>query len=358
MSNPYSTDKAFYNPKIVDAIIKKETHNLNPFFLQIMPQNKCNNDCVFCSYRISNWKNSEVFDKTAALEWPIFLGLLTDAHEMGAKAIEITGGGEPLAYKECELMFKVIRDFGFELSLVSNGSLMTEGLADLMFQAKFKWARISIDSGNPEMYARVRRTIEGHWHKAWDALSMLVERKSEPDHVIGAGFVVTDENFDGVYDFCSLAKERKVDNVRISMAFTPKGKNLINADQLELVQEMIKSTKRDFENESFHIPDTFKEKIENIYNTPVQDYDYCHSKDLLCVIEGTGKVYTCCTHTGSSNGIMGNIYDMPFKDIWIQNAEWRKAYNVKENCKCVCLYEQRNKKMIAFSEVPQHLNFI
>ena len=67
-------------------------------------------------------------------------------------------------------------------------------------------------------------------------------------------------------------------------------------------------------------------------------------KDVLCVIEGECKVYTCCTFTGSEKGCYGKFTDYSggFKELWEGSVDWRQSFNAKETCTCACLYRNRN----------------
>ena len=142
------------------------------------------------------------------------------------------------------------------------------------------------------------------------------------------------------------------------MAFTSKGASLLNDNQIKEVNSQIKKSKLDFENDKFSIPDVFSERVENLKMSPVQDYDYCPSKDIICVIEGEQRVFTCCTLTGDLRGLMGSIENKRFKDLWNESQDFRKNFDVRANCTCCCLYEQRNKSMLEMMKKPLHVNFI
>jgi len=357
--NVYSTHKVNYHPQLVDAFKCQKSHHLNPIQVHLMPQNVCNQDCVFCSYRLSNWKNSEIFDTSKHIPWEKMEEILEDLYEMGTKAIEVTGGGEPLAYPHIDKLLERLASFGFEVGLVTNGTLLTEKRADLLFNTKLKWVRVSIDSGTPSTYAAVRRVRESHWEKAWAGIKRLVDRRQ--DQVIGIGYVVTPENHHEIYQGAENALEADVDNMRVSMAFTPAGDHLLNDEQVKHVMYQLNLFKADYKDHEtrFVLADLFEERLNNMKMSPVQDYDYCGTKDVLCVIEGECNVYTCCTLTGAPSGLIGSISgDKRFAELWAEKAEWRQRFNVRARCKCACLYEKRNHAMLDLMNPPDHLNFI
>lgn len=354
----YSTSKVNYHPYLVEAFCKNESHKLNPVFVHLMPQNLCNQDCHFCSYRLENWKNSEIFNTKLSIPWPKMEEILEDLQEMSVKAIEITGGGEPLAYPHINQLLDGIAERGFEVGLVTNATLLKEDRADKLFNTNFKWARVSIDAGTEETYCSVRRVPKHHWNKVWDGAKRAIDRREKGKHIIGAGFVVTDMNWLEVKDGILRMAEFGFDNVRVSYAFTPKGDKLIDEGQIQNVQDQIRSA-RDEVDEDFHIADLFTERLFNQKLSPKQDYDYCGTKDLLCVIEGECNVYTCCTLTGTPSGLIGNIAgNIRFKELWEKTKGWRKNFNVRKRCQCACLYEKRNMAMLKLMNPPDHLNFI
>ncbi|MCU7936715.1 MAG: hypothetical protein KZQ99_17880 [Candidatus Thiodiazotropha sp. (ex Dulcina madagascariensis)] len=60
-----------------------------------------------------------------------------------------------------------------------------------------------------------------------------------------------------------------------------------------------------------------------------------------------GKVYTCCTFTGSFKGLYGNFMEHPggFRGLWEESGAWRKNLLASEYCDCSCLYRDRNHAM-------------
>ena len=357
--NPYSTSKVVYHPEAVEAFKNHTSHNLNPIFVQLMPQNLCNQSCHFCSYRLKDWKNSQIFDETKAIPWPIMEQVISDLVEMDVKAVEITGGGEPLAYKHIKDLLKLLATTDIETSLVTNATLLTQEVCDLLYATKFKWGRVSIDSGCVETYTKIRQSSLNHWRKAWAGIMRLVAGLNQSEQVIGSGYVVTEENFEEVLKFCRLAKDAGVSSVRVSVAFTPKGSAIVTKEQAGAVEMQIDAAKQELEDDTFQIANLFGERLANMHLSPTQDYDYCGSKDLLCVIEGECKVFTCCTLTGDPRGLMGIITpEYTFRNLWLKNSRWRQRFDVRKRCKCACLYERRNFTMLQLRQTPTHVNFI
>ena len=56
MKNIYSTSKIIYHQEILSKL--KKGNQTNPIQMHLMPANKCNHNCTFCSYRIENNKKT------------------------------------------------------------------------------------------------------------------------------------------------------------------------------------------------------------------------------------------------------------------------------------------------------------
>jgi radical SAM protein with 4Fe4S-binding SPASM domain len=305
---------------------------------------------------MEEWKNSRHFDASSHIPLDRMKTLLHEIWSMGIKAIEITGGGEPLAYPHVLELLQELKQYPMDIALVTNGTLLKDKVADALYETQFQWGRVSFDAGSKEDYCRIRRCSESHWDMAWRGVKNLVERRKS--QVIGTGFVVTDQNYAGIYDHCVKAKDFGVNNVRIAVAFTSKGADLLDQEQKAEARRQL-DLANNLNCDEFHVVDLFDERINNLrLSSDKQDYEYCGVKDLLCVIEGEGNVYTCCTLTGTSKGLIGNILTQPLDNLWVHMSNWRKNFDPRKMCRCTCLYEKRNKVMLSLRQPPKHINFI
>ena len=347
MSNPYSTDKVLYHPELVQALAQQRTHEGYPVFVHLMPDNRCNQNCSFCSFRMDNWKNSKQFNTKASIPWERMKALIQEFKEVGVKAVEITGGGEPTLYPN--FMGLVRGLFPIKRALVTNGMRLTSEWCEEL-PAHLTWMRVSIDAGQAGTYYEIRKTRA--WDHVWNNVAELVKYKGKM--TLGLGFVITKSNWSELPLFLRKAAKYGVDNVRISVAFTPEGKDILTSTQVDSLTQWIERAKDDFS--ELQIADHHRERIKNMEEHP--DYDYCCVKDLICVIEGTCNVYTCCSLTGTPEGLVGNITEIPFGQLWESRSEWRKKFPVKVRCQCPCLYNKRNRTMLGLRNPPDHLEFI
>jgi MoaA/NifB/PqqE/SkfB family radical SAM enzyme len=316
------------------------------------------------------WKNQQLFEGRDTIPENKIFETIDSMVAMGVKCVEITGGGEPLAYPYIENLFIALKGSGLEVALVTNGTLLTEKLADLIGECNFSWCRVSIDAGLPEQYAKTRNVPPSHWDKAWKAVEMLSKRRRHPEAVVGVGMVVDRDNWQGVESCCALAYSHGADNVRISAAFTPEGPLRFSPDMLKAVPEQVLRAKEQFECSTFKIHDLFEERRHNVQYAH-QAYAWCMWKEIGCVIGADQNVFSCCSLAYNKLGLMGSIKDQTFEQLWFGDAwKWRQEHDPRLDCKIHCLYEKRNLEgiqIVGDKEMadelsklppPKHANFV
>jgi radical SAM protein with 4Fe4S-binding SPASM domain len=363
LCNPYANNKLTAWPNAWRAL-NAGTDCLTS--VHLMPQNLCNHHCEFCSYRMPDNKNSALFNDKAHLPFSSIKPLLDHFEELGVRGIELTGGGEPLAYPHINTLLLEIKHRGFQLGLVTNGTLFEKcrdtilGLGETL-----SWVRVSIDAGDRDTYARMRLCPPEHWDRAWQTLQAIGDAAESfhKDFRLGASFVLSRENCHPgqVFNFVKEAWALGIDNVRLSSTFSDMGLDFFGDRQIiETEYAADKAT------EEFHLKDGHNGKgpnfqVHNFISTrllesaaPHQDYERCHTKDLLCVVEGSGNVYPCCTFTGSGKHVYGNFLSHPrgFKGVWEDTQDLRQQWDARTKCKVSCLYRERNLAMIDLLDEP------
>lgn len=335
----YAADKILAHPEVLKDLRSGGPGSL--LSVHLMPQNVCNQSCSFCSYRMVGNKNSEVFDDSVTLRWDELVATLHDLKELGVLGVEVTGGGEPLAYPRTKDLWEKLDELEFATAIVTNGTLMRDHAP--LLTRRMKWARVSIDCSTKETYAKMRGVSEEQFERAWRAVRELRDHApDDPEFRLGVGFVLSNENTSEIYDFVHMAKEHGADNVRLSFTFSDD--HLGYFDDLDAVDAACEESIRaqnDFGDDSFIVHNLIPTRRWE-QEHPTQDYKACYMKDVLCVIEGAGDVFTCCTFTGTTKGKLGNVYEKPFREIWADSQGWRLSMDASEYCKTACLYRNRN----------------
>ena len=348
----YAVDKLAAHPEVLHRLRTADMGRL--ITVHLMPQNTCNQGCSFCAYRLADNKNSSDFDESKSIPPEALSRLLADLAETGVQGIEVTGGGEPLAYPHTEQLWAELASHGFATALVTNGTLLKDRVG-LILASRLKWVRVSIDCASPVTYANMRRAPHSHFNRAWAAVEEFrLHAPKDPDFRLGVGFVACNENLDEVYEFVRMARDFGADNVRLSVTFSDQGEDFFN-DKLALERAVEDSQRAvaDFSSPSFRVHNLMPKRQWEVQH-PTQDYRRCPTKDVLCVVEGECKVYTCCTFTGSVYGCYGKFtdHDGGFRGLWSDYMIWRKHFRADEYCNCACLYRDRNLAMNELIDGP------
>ena len=388
MTTPYATNKLLYHPDLL-ADLRAGRVPPSPRVVHFMPELACPHSCKWCSYghrrpedgpEAQGWKNMELMDNRARLTWEQASRFLDEFEAMGGRAVELTGGGEPLLWPHVERFFErmAIGATDLELGMVTNGTLLRPEMARAFNMTRWRWARVSIDAGTEETYTRVRRVKASEWERAWRAVRLLAHARDLPGSSfrrgrrVGVGFVVDAGNYDEVYRACRLAKANGADNIRVSIAFTPQHLDRFPEGALEEAAGQARQAREELDEDTFQVVDLVSERAGNLAS-PAQDYPYCAAKDYLCVVGGDANVYTCCSLAFNPRGLIGSVEPDGFRALWERTMPgFSAAHDPREACPVECLYERRNKEALAMLEAsedelqarrgqgdpPPHLNFL
>lgn len=109
----------------------------------------CNMSCKFCYATFEDFRVSKQLTYT---EIAIILKKLRDA---GVEKVTFAGG-EPMLYKNLDLIITFAKHLGFTTSIITNGSLITPNWLSSM-RGKLDWIGLSVDSLNSETNKKIGR---------------------------------------------------------------------------------------------------------------------------------------------------------------------------------------------------------
>lgn len=146
----YSTwgDKLLYHADVLNSIQNKK--KFIPITIQLAPCEVCDSDCPFCSVAERPLRSHMPFEKIQKV--------LKDFKDLGAKSVEITGGGNPLLYRDGKNNINDIVDYahelGYSVGIITNSHKLNK--LTKSSSEKLKWVRVSLiqlDEGiPPEQY--------------------------------------------------------------------------------------------------------------------------------------------------------------------------------------------------------------
>jgi len=107
LTQKYSTwgDKLLQHTDVLHSM--QVDRYIKPITIQLAPTEVCDSDCPFCSVAGRPIKSTLSYEKIKSC--------LVDFKLLGAKALEITGGGNPMLYKDGDKNINDIIHFANEL---------------------------------------------------------------------------------------------------------------------------------------------------------------------------------------------------------------------------------------------------
>lgn len=321
-----------------------------PTHIHLVLSDLCNQDCHFCSYRMTGGFASENFadeqgNKNPARFIPTekAIEILDDCAELGVKAIEFTGGGEPTVHADHVRIMQHAQALGLQTGLVTNGVR----LKDHDVFRNLDWLRISLDAGSPETYETIRAS------KAWPKVMLNLSMAGTFEKpYYGVGFVVTRENYAEIVEATKIAKDAGADYIRLSAMFSVEGSG--HYDGILTAIRAARMVAKELESETFKVVDLFGDRIDDL-DQGQPDYSFCGEQQFVLYIGGDQKVYTCCTNAYTTHGEIGDLKKQRFASWLLSHRRYdfdaRKCHHCQFNAK---------NRLIEFliDKAPQHVDFV
>lgn len=360
-SGAYSNIKALWHLDRLAAL--RSGGLIVPAQIQLILSDLCDQSCHFCNYRMPTGTSIEQFrgpqgqvNPNRKIPTAKAFEILDDAAASGVKAIQFTGGGEPLVHPDFLAIASHALSLGLECALVSNLWHLKDGWRDIL--PWFAWIRASVDAGRAATYAAIRQTPEAAYATVIANITSLAQQiawKGTPT-LLGVGFVITPENWQEIPEAIQTLSRTGATYVRLSAMFSTEGTSPY-ADIHEAILAKIAQAKA-HETDSFKIVNLYSDRISDL-TLQAPDYGFCGYQQFNVYIGGNLKVYRCCTTSYTRHGEVGDLTKMRFAD-WLASPE--RASRVKgfdaRSCN-LCQFNEKNRAIdaIVHAAVPTHVNF-
>jgi len=341
--------------------------NPAPVLVEVDPSNTCNHGCYFCisSYiHLPESKDLETYDKSI-MPKKMLIEVTQNFIDMGVRAINWTGGGEPTINPGLADAIKLAGSAGIKMGIFTNGTLLHKwNLIETMVD-NMTWVRLSIDAGTKETYNSIRRAKDGHdWDRMVENLTSLIEvNKSKGNKIdIGVGFVITPDTYTEIVDFAKFFS-------KFDLSYCQFKPEIVNRERENGVQR-----EQDFWNNQVEplleeakkiLGDKFQingYKMKDLEDDPElygRDYKKCLGSQVQPCVGADGHVYVCTNHRGYKQYSYGSLYDSTFSEIWSNINKKKEVMNQIENVECftnctqLCKPHESNK---AAWEIYQNLD--
>lgn len=382
---------------------RRDPFSVMPIYLEISPVGMCNHRCTFCAPEMLGYPNRE-------LTVPVLEKFLRELRELreqdtdglGVKSIQYAGEGEPTLHRNLAAIFRLTRDAGIDIGMLTNATGLTERLSEQIVPLMNGYIQVSLNAGTKESYAKIHRTIPQHWDLVWKNIAQAVrirERLAASECDIGINMTVLTErsleqdgsivppNWPEVELLVRQAKESGVGYVSIK----PYSQHLYSAETAkrygamaygEMMDEIFRTgemLKARYASDNFEVVFRFSRFAD--YETADRGYITCRATPTIwSYIQSDGLWLSCSAFWTDSRFALGNINEQSVQEIWFGELRRKHMRFVEQElditeCRKTCHPDKENRilnQVVGVSDVkfesllgkfrqavpPKRVNFI
>lgn len=266
----------------------------------------------------------------------------------GVKSVTWSGGGEPTLHPQFSEIIRYAATMGLDQGIYTNGANLSDDKAQAL-KRLFTFIYVSLDECRWDSYKHSKGV--DRFDDVCLNISKLVIAQGKA--TIGVGFLLHPGNVDDIAHMVALGRYLGVDYVQ----FRP----IINYDQAapsRLVEDTTWINRainslRAYAGDEFVQADTWR--FEQYRDWRSHGYKTCNWSALQTVITPNGKVWRCTNKRGVPDGLLGDLAQDSFADIWQRSGG---ACQVNDRCRVMCRGHISNQTLDAIMTEPAHANFI
>ena len=290
-----------------------------PFHAMVDVTRRCNLSCLGCRYHSPGPNRPAPGDhEVTDLSPDIFNGLCRDLRSLGTRVLFFLGDGEPFMHPGLFGMISSARDTGFRVTVITNGTLLTEKNIESIMDSGLDGLQVSLWAASEEDYGRhYPGTDPAVFHRVVEGLERLRSAKRESGSVLPRVTLhnpISRLNFRKAEKMVDLALETGCDKISFSPFLTNQGR----VSEYSLTPEEERELKENLHSMMARLEELPLE--HNIRNTLIR-YDavpkrggdlYCYQGWTHTRVRTDGLVTPC----GPCSTVVGDLKEKTFREIW------------------------------------------
>lgn len=332
----YSPYKIAWFPEKLQAL--QENRITPPISALINPTNRCNQDCFFCVYAVNYSGMHDGMNLKSELSKEKLFEILDDFKDMDVKSITYSGGGEPLLHRHATEYLQKTIDNNIDLSIITNGQFLNNERGEILRDAK--WVRISLDCYTSKGFVNSKRGKEKNFYEIIKNIQSFAKFKNK-DCDLGCNWVITKENYKEIFEGAKFMKDLGMDNIKFSPVWIKDFEKYHKSFGTKVIKNLHR-IEEELVDESFRVYDNYKITIDK--NTLYRSYRKCLFMQITPVIGADGIVYNCHNKGYDRSGIIGDINNQSFKEMWFSNktAKYFEEFDSQHSCRHQCAPDLKN----------------
>lgn len=298
--------------------------------LVIKPTVNCTANCAGCVNRRALHKS---FSRNTWLSLQQWKSVLRQAADLGLEDLHISGG-EPTLYPELMELIEEGKRLGFRVRINSNGSLITEELAERLVGAGLDEVCISIYSHEPQVHNSIRRS-KNLWQKATRAVRIFAAmRQQHPGFFLGTMTIILKENYRSLDKLLEL--HHRLGSQQMGFSYLEGDFSasylMSEAEIREFRSRVVPAMLRYCSTLEPDIRNRAGNRVRSLYGKAVgRDSDLakgvfwhgqrCSIPRTAGLIMANGDVHPCNIVEYTHEPVMGNVRERVLSEIW-KSGQW------------------------------------
>lgn len=334
--------KLSYHPqKVADCLDDKVKGSLSTVFLDLV-SGICNHNCIFCDGHYNPLPQKKFSDDR-------LLSIADELKALNVNSVLIVGeGGESTLHPSFCVFSRKLLSLGIHVGLYTNGETLNGEIAKVA--ADFDFVRISLDSGCNSTHNIVHRS------KSNNVFSKIVSQAKDfskiKKGILGASFIVLNENVDEIIAASILCEECGFDFLELKPYYSPN-----YTFDLTMYERLSQKLKNNYI-EAVNICSKLTIILNNQFNeweannfaqrnlTRLDTPRICYTSKLRMVVSPTG-CYLCTCFRNEDAYCMGDPNITSLIDIWYGERHFELT---KCLCSLKCTYAAQNQYLSEMKE--------
>lgn len=328
---------------------------------------RCSYKCVYCYGQLQHNEEKEITREVA-------LNFLTDAAEVGVKAISFVSDGESTCSPHLYEAITHGKAVGLDMALGTNGYLLRrERLAEIL--PALTYLRFNISAGEPARYAEIHGVHEKCFHEVAATIREAVRLKREKGLpvTIGLQMVLMPQFADQVMPLARLGRDLGVDYLVLKhCSDDEEGRLGVDYEGYDALVDLLRRAEAE-SGDGYLV----RAKWSKIMAKGTRCYSRCYGPPFMVQMSGSGLVAPCgmLFNERYKKYHIGNIVETRFRDIFQSDRYWEvmdliasERFDARTMCGTLCLQHKVNEclwdirqngaVLAPTGETPMHVNFI
>jgi MoaA/NifB/PqqE/SkfB family radical SAM enzyme len=297
--------------------------------LVLKPTLACTAHCDTCSTRKALHKTKRQEQQLTLADWK---NLFREVHLLGLSKLTFSGG-EPTLYRGLLELIEAGKQYGWEIGLNTNGSLINRDYANRLKAAGLNAVSLSVYSAEPDLHDRMRGH-SGLWQKAVNAARAFVDirEQQDPTFRVQMQTLLCRENFRDFSERIRLAYQLRFCGITFSYL-----EGDFQERQFLLDEKQIQEFKCQIIPETIAIirkasVDAWAKRlaiaaVRSIFSLgKIREHEYaqgiyraaspCAIPSFFSIILANGDVHPCNMVEYSHYPVIGNLHAHGFTELW------------------------------------------